>query len=453
MKKFLKIFLGILFLALLVGTFVFLWNKTRPVKVVYTLATPVHDTIRQYVIASGKVEPRDEVLIKPQISGIISEVLCKAGDRVKQGDVIATVKVIPEMGTLNAAESRVTVARLSLDQTRKEFERTEALYAKGVVSQEEFEKGQTTLRQAEEEFQNAEDNLEIVKTGITNRYKDLSNTQIRSTITGMILDVPIKVGNSVIQANTFNDGTTIATVADMGDMLFRGNVDETDIGRLHAGMPVVLTIGAMQGTVLQATLEYISPKAADVNGIIMFEVKAAAKIPESVFVRAGYSANASIVTDSREGVLTLPESIDETDIGRLHAGMPVVLTIGAMQGTVLQATLEYISPKAADVNGIIMFEVKAAAKIPESVFVRAGYSANASIVTDSREGVLTLPESTIQFEEGKPCVYILTSPEESPEQTFEKRDVTLGLSDGVNIEIVSGVTETDKVRNLQQQSI
>ena len=130
MKKFLKIFLGILFLALLVGTFVFLWNKTRPVKVVYTLATPVHDTIRQYVIASGKVEPRDEVLIKPQISGIISEVLCKAGDRVKQGDVIATVKVIPEMGTLNAAESRVTVARLSLDQTRKEFERTEALYAK-----------------------------------------------------------------------------------------------------------------------------------------------------------------------------------------------------------------------------------------------------------------------------------------------------------------------------------
>ena len=238
MKKFLKIFLGILFLALLVGTFVFLWNKTRPVKVVYTLATPVHDTIRQYVIASGKVEPRDEVLIKPQISGIISEVLCKAGDRVKQGDVIATVKVIPEMGTLNAAESRVTVARLSLDQTRKEFERTEALYAKGVVSQEEFEKGQTTLRQAEEEFQNAEDNLEIVKTGITNRYKDLSNTQIRSTITGMILDVPIKVGNSVIQANTFNDGTTIATVADMGDMLFRGNVDETDIGRLHAGMPL-----------------------------------------------------------------------------------------------------------------------------------------------------------------------------------------------------------------------
>ena len=368
MKKFLKIFLGVLFAALLLGTFWFLWQKTRPVKVVYTIVQPKLDTLKQYVVATGKVEPRDEVLIKPQISGIVSDVYKEAGQMVRKGEVIATVKVVPEMGQLSSAESRVSVAEISLDQTRREFDRTEALHKKGVVSDEEYEQGRTALRKAQEELQNAKENMEIVKNGITSRYKELSNTQIRSTIDGMILDVPIKVGNSVIQANTFNDGTTIATVADMGDMLFRGNVDETDIGRLHAGMPVVLTIGAMQGTVLQATLEYISPKAADVNGIIMFEVKAAAKIPESVFVRAGYSANASIVTDSREGVLTLPES-------------------------------------------------------------------------------------TIQFEEGKPCVYILTSPEESPEQTFEKRDVTLGLSDGVNIEIVSGVTETDKVRNLQQQSI
>lgn len=368
MKKVLKIFLGVLFAALLIGTFVFLWQKTRPAKVVYAIVQPKTDTLRQYVVATGKVQPRDEVEIKPQISGIISDVYKEAGEKVSQGEVIATVKVVPEMGQLSSAESRVSVAEISLAQVTREYERTKALYEKGVVSAEEAEQGRTEFEKAEEELRNARENLEIVKEGIASRFAELSNTQIRSTIDGMILDVPIKVGNSVIQANTFNDGTTIATVADMGDMLFRGNVDETDIGRLHAGMPVVLTIGAMQGTVLQATLEYISPKAADVNGIIMFEVKAAAKIPESVFVRAGYSANASIVTDSREGVLTLPES-------------------------------------------------------------------------------------TIQFEEGKPCVYILTSPEESPEQTFEKRDVTLGLSDGVNIEIVSGVTETDKVRNLQQQSI
>ena len=367
MKKVLKIFLGVLFAALLIGTFVFLWQKTRPVKVVYAIVQPKTDTLRQYVVATGKVQPRDEVEIKPQISGIISDVYKEAGETVRQGEVIATVKVIPEMGQLSSAESRVSVAEISLAQVTREYERTKALYEKGVVSAEEAEQGRTEFEKADEELRNARENLEIVKEGIASRFAELSNTQIRSTIDGMILDVPIKVGNSVIQANTFNDGTTIATVTDMGDMLFRGNVDETDIGRLHAGMPVVLTIGAMQGTVLQATLEYISPKAADVNGIIMFEVKAAAKIPESVFVRAGYSANASIVTDSREGVLTLPES-------------------------------------------------------------------------------------TFQFEEGKPCVYILTSPEESPEQTFEKRDVTLGLSDGVNIEIVSGVTETDKVRNLQQQS-
>lgn len=368
MKKYLKFFLGFLLLALLVSTFVFLWNKTRPVKVVYTIVSPARDTIRQYVIATGKVEPRDEVLIKPQISGIISEVRCEAGDRIRKGDIIATVKVIPELGTLNGAESRVTVARLTLEQTRKEFERTQALHEKGVVSKEEFEQSQTALSKANEEMQNAEDNLEIVKNGIASRYKELSSTQIRSTVTGMILDVPVKVGNSVILTNAFNEGTTIASVADMGDMLFQGKVDETDVGKLHSDMPVDLTIGAMQGTTLKANLEYISPKATEVNGVIMFEVKAAAAIPDSVFVRAGYSANASIIIDSREGVLALPEN-------------------------------------------------------------------------------------TLQFEEGKPCIYVLTSPEQSDEQTFEKRDVTVGLSDGINIEILSGATEKDKVRSVQKQNI
>lgn len=215
MKKFLKIFLGVLFAALLLGTFVFLWQKTRPVKVVYTIVQPKLDTLKQFVVATGKVEPRDEVLIKPQISGIVSNVYKEAGQMVRKGEVIATVKVVPEMGQLSSAESRVSVAEISLAQTRREFGRTEALHDKGVVSDEEFEQGRTDLQKAEEELQNAKENLEIVKNGITSRYKELSNTQIRSTIDGMILDVPIKVGNSVIQANTFNDGTTIASVADM----------------------------------------------------------------------------------------------------------------------------------------------------------------------------------------------------------------------------------------------
>lgn len=366
MKKFLKISAAVLFAALVLSTIWFLWQKTRPVKVVYTVVQPRLDTLKQFVVATGKVEPRDEILIKPQISGIISAVAKEAGQTVRKGEVIATVKVIPEMGSLSSAESRVSLAEISLAQTRREYERTKALHEKGVVSDEEAEQGLTTLEKAEEELQSARESLEIVQEGITSRYKELSNTQIRSTIDGMILDVPIKVGNSVIQANTFNDGTTIATVADMSDMLFRGNVDETDVGKLHEGMPVTLTIGALQNVELDAVLEYVSPKAAEENGVILFEVKAAVKVPAEVFVRAGYSANANVMIENREGVLTLPES-------------------------------------------------------------------------------------TVEFEGDKTYVYVLTSPEEAEEQTFDRREVAIGLSNGIDIEIVSGIAESDKIRGAEQK--
>ncbi|MDE6446100.1 MAG: efflux RND transporter periplasmic adaptor subunit [Alistipes sp.] len=367
MKKILKIALGVLFAAMLVGMFWFLWQKTRPVKTVYEIVQPKVDTLRQYVIATGKVEPRDEVLIKPQISGIVSAVYKEAGQSVRQGDVIATVKVVPEMGQLSSAESRVSTAEIALAQTRREHNRTSALHDKGVVSDEEFEQSRAALAKAEEELRSARENMEIVKNGITKRYKDLSNTQIRSTIDGMILDVPIKVGNSVIQANTFNDGTTIATVADMTKMQFQGKVDETDVGKLREGMPVKLTIGALQ----------------DVE---------------------------------------------------------------------LDAELEYVAPKATEDNGVIMFEVKAAVRIPDDVFVRAGYSANASIMIQNREGVLALPESCVEFEGDKTYVQLLTSPEDADEQTFERREVTIGLSDGIDIEIAEGLAETDRVRGAKQEN-
>ena len=366
MKRIILILVGVAFAALLLSTFWFLWRKTRPVKTVYAIEQPKLDTLRQFVVATGKVQPRDEVEIKPQISGIIAELHKEAGQTVRKGEIIATVKVIPEMGQLSSAESRVALAEISLDQTRREADRTERLHAKGVVSDEEAEQSRTKLRQAEEELQNARENLEIVQNGITSRYKELSNTQIRSTIDGMILDVPIKVGNSVIQSNTFNDGTTIATVADMTNMQFQGNVDETDVGKLHEGMGVKLTIGALQNVELDATLEYVSPKATEESGVVLFEVKAAAVIPADVFVRAGYSANANIVIESREGVLTLPES-------------------------------------------------------------------------------------TLEFEEGKSYVYVLTSDEKSDEQRFEKRPVEIGLSDGMRVEIVSGVTADDRVRGTKQE--
>jgi len=366
MKKFLKISAAVLFAALVLSTFWFLWRKTRPVQITYAIVQPGLDTLKQFVVATGKVEPRDEILIKPQISGIISSVAKEAGQTVRKGEVIATVKVIPEMGSLSSAESRVSLAELTLAQTRREYERTKALHDKGVVSDEEAEQSRTSLEKAEEELQSARENLEIVQEGITSRYRELSNTQIRSTIDGMILDVPVKVGNSVIQANTFNDGTTIATVADMSDMLFRGNVDETDVGKLHEGMPVKLTIGALQNVELDAVLEYVSPKATEDNGVILFEVKAAVKVPAEVFVRSGYSANANVVIERREGVLTLPES-------------------------------------------------------------------------------------TVEFEGEKTYVYVLTSAEDAEEQTFEKREVATGLSDGIAIEITSGVTADDRVRGAKQE--
>ena len=285
----------------------------------------------------------------------------EAGDHVRAGDVLATVKVIPEMATLNSAESRVNVAKISLEQTRRDYDRVKELFDSGVISKEEFEQSETSLSRAEEEMQNAKDNLEIVQNGIASRNAEMSNTQIRSTITGMILDVPVKVGNSVIQSNTFNDGTTIATVADLNDMIFRGKVDETEVGRLKEQMPVKLTIGALQ------------------------------------------------------------------DIS-------------------LDATLEYIAPKGTEENGVVMFEIKAATKVPADIFIRAGYSANADIVIERREGVLTIPESSVTFEGNKTYVNLLTSDSTAVEQTFERKEVELGMSDGVNIEIKEGLSGNESLK-------
>ena len=267
--------------------------------------------LEKSTVATGKVEPRDEVLIKPQISGIISEVYKEAGEHVKQNEVIAKVKVIPELGTLNSAESRVRLAEISARQAETDFARIEKLYHDRLISAEEYEKEEVNLKKAREELQTAKDNLEIVKEGITKNSASFSSTLIRSTIDGLILDVPIKVGNSVIMSNTFNDGTTIATVANMNDLIFRGKIDETEVGRLHEGMPVKLTIGALQDYTFDAVLEYISPKGVEENGANQFEIKAAVSAPDSVQIRSGYSANAEIVLERAKQALTVPESCVE----------------------------------------------------------------------------------------------------------------------------------------------
>lgn len=294
-----------------VGTFVFLWKKAQPEVIEYEIVKPERGTVETKTVATGNVEPRYEILIKPQISGIISEVLKEAGQRVTEGEIIAKVKVIPEMGQLNSAESRVNVARISLDQVESTHRRDEQLFKQGILTAEEFDVSKANYRKAKEELANAQSSLEIVRDGISRNTRSSSTTQIRSTITGMILNVPIKVGNSVIQSNSFNDGTTIASVANMNDMIFRGNVDETEIGKIREGMPIKLTVGALGSRTFDAVLEYVSPKGEEKNGAIQFEIKAAVSLPDTSFVRAGYSANAEIVLERAANVLTIPESTVE----------------------------------------------------------------------------------------------------------------------------------------------
>ncbi|MEG2514509.1 MAG: efflux RND transporter periplasmic adaptor subunit, partial [Bacteroidaceae bacterium] len=308
MKKYIKIALIVVVVAIFIGTFVFLYVKSQPKELVFELIKPEIADIEKSTVATGKVEPRDEILIKPQISGIVAEVYKLAGQPIKKGEVIAKVKVIPEMGQLNSAESRVRLSEINYNQAKQEFARMKQLFQDKLISKEEYEKSELAMKQTKEEKENAKDNLDIVKDGITKKSASYSNTMIRSTIDGLILDVPVKAGNSVIMSNTFNDGTTIATVANMNDLIFKGKIDETEVGRIHEGMPIKLTIGALQNVKFNAVLEYISPKGVEENGANLFEIKAAITVPDSVQIRSGYSANAEIVLAKANKTLTIPES-------------------------------------------------------------------------------------------------------------------------------------------------
>ena len=312
MKRYSKLIIAAIIALIFIGTFVFLWRKSQPKEIVYSeLPTEVKD-LQKTTIITGTIEPRNEVSVKPQISGIIAELMKEPGQTVQAGEVIAKVKVIPDMGQLSSAESRVRLAEINLKQVETDFNRTKELHEQKLVSDEEFEKGRQQLRQAREEKAAADDALQVVRDGVSKSNASASSTLIRSTISGVILDIPVKVGNSVINSNTFNDGTTIATVANMKDLIFRGNIDETEVGQLTVGMPMKLTIGALQNLTFDAVLEYISPKAIQSNGANQFEIKAAVRMPsDSRQIRSGYSANAEIVLEEAKQVLSVPESAIE----------------------------------------------------------------------------------------------------------------------------------------------
>jgi len=359
MKKYSKLIIAAIIALIFIGTFVFLWQKSQPKEVVYNEFTPKLEDIQKTTIITGKIEPRNEVNIKPQISGIITELYKEPGDYVNAGDVIAKVKVIPDMGQLSSAEARVRLAEINLKQAQIDYDREENLYNMKLVSADEYDKVKQSLHQAKEEKVAAIDALQVVRDGVSKSNASASSTLIRSTISGRILDIPVKVGNMVILSNNFNDGTTIASVANMNDLIFRGNIDETEVGQL--------------------------------------------------------------VND-----------------------MPMKITIGALQDLKFDANLEYISPKAVENNGANQFEIKAAVKLAEGSQIRSGYSANAEIVLSSVSKVLSVPESAIEFSGDSTFVYIIKG--EGKDKTYERTQVTTGLSDGVNIEIKKGVTQKDKVR-------
>ena len=359
MKKYFKFIVAGLIALIFIGTFVFLWVKSQPQPVAYEEFTPKVTDLKKTTVVTGKIEPRNEVNVKPQISGIITQLLKQAGDFVQQGEVIAKVKVIPDMSQLSSAEARLRLANVNVKQSKVDYSREKVLYDKGLVSADEYDKIHQSYKQAQEEVSAAEDNLEVVRDGVSKSNASASSTLIRSTITGVILDIPVKVGNSVILANTFNDGTTIASVANMNDLIFRGNIDETEVGQLVTGMPMKITIGALQN---------------------------------------------------------------------MH----------------FDASLEYISPKAVESNGANQFEIKAAVSVAKSNQIRSGYSANAEIVLASANHVLTVPESAIEFSGNDTYVYVIKG--SGDKKTYERRKVSTGLSDGINIEVKSGITTKDKVR-------
>jgi HlyD family secretion protein len=308
MKKVIKYIIVVLIVAVFAGTFVFLYKNSQPEEIRYQELPAQKQDVARSTVLTGKIVPRNEVNIKPQINGIIAEIYKEAGQMVQQGEVIARLTVIPDMNSLSAAQSRVRLSEINLKQAQTNFDREKALFEKNLISAEEYEKTEQALSQAKEEYAASQESLEVIRDGVSSKNATSSSTLIRSTITGLILDIPVKVGNSVIQANTLNDGTTVATVANMSDLIFEGQIDETEVGSLYEGMPLTITIGALKDYTFDADLEYISPKAVENNGANQFKVKAAVKVDSEHVIRSGYSANAQIDLGKATDVLTVPES-------------------------------------------------------------------------------------------------------------------------------------------------
>jgi HlyD family secretion protein len=330
-------------------------NSTSAIQ--YETQTLITATIEDKIVATGKVLPEDEVNVVPQIAGIIQELYVEEGDEISTGDLIAKIKVVPNEQTLNSAEGRVKSAQIVMNNSKIEYERNKVLYEKEIISEQDFNSATLRYNQDMQNLSNAKSDLQIIKLG-SSGGSTITNTNVRATVSGTILEIPIEEGDQVIQANTFNAGTIIATIADLNKMIFEGQVDEGEVGKLKVDMPLVVTLGAIEGKEYEAKLRLIAPKGTEVAGAIQFKIEGEVYLDDEYVVRAGYSANASIVANKKEDVLAISEAL-----------------------------LQY----------------------------------------DSKTK--------------KPYVEIETS-----SQKFERKNVKLGISDGVNAELISGVSKTDKIK-------
>ncbi len=358
MKKSITVIILIIIVIAFGFSMVYLYQKNAEDPIVYETEKPSKQTIIKKAVATGSILPLEEVLIKPNISGVIEEIYVEGGDYVTTGDLLAKIRVVPNLNALNDARNDIDEAKINLDDQRRNFDRQKSLFDKGVISQVDLERAQVSHDQAKQSYQAANKRYDIVKTGTTRGLSSAANTLIRSTVTGMVLEVPVEVGNQVIESNNFNEGTTIAAVADVEKMIFEGKVDESEVGKIKENLPLEITVGALEDQVFDAILDYIAPKGNEENGAIQFEIK----------------------------------------------------------GTLTKA---------------------------DSIFIRAGLSANASIILDRADSVLALKEALVQFDPDtkKPFVEVATG-----EQQFERRDVELGISDGIFVEVKSGLETDDDIK-------
>ena len=358
MKKSVTIITLVFITVTFAGAMYYLYSKNQEDPVVYNTEKPSRQSIVNKTVATGSILPMEEVLIKPNISGVIDEIYVEAGDLVQANDLIAKIKVIPNLSSLNQARNAIDRAKITLNDEKRKYDRQKSLYEKGVISKQDLEQFEVTYQQAEQAYEAARQNYDIVKTGSTKGLGSSANTLIRSTVPGMILEMPVEVGNQVIESNNFNEGTTIAALADVNRMIFEGKVDESEVGKIKEGYPLEITVGAIENATFDAVLDYIAPK------------------------------------------------------GKLE-------------------------------NGAIQFEIKGTLQKQDTTFIRAGLSANASIILARADSVLTIKEALVQFddESKSPFVEVKTG-----EKEFERRDITLGISDGIHVEVKEGLAEEDEIK-------